>query len=187
MLLLFLSYIENEPDKCQFENMYHSYKKQMLSYAEGILKAQDTAEDAVHNVFLNIARKSWPTVREIQNETDLRNYLLKATKNSCLNTIKIHNRERLSLDDIPEESLYSKADLASEDFVSLISDKIEYEQVVEAVKSLSDTYKNALYYHLVMELPVAKTARLLGQSVSTTQKQLVRGKKQLLSLLNGGR
>ena len=55
--------------------------------------------------------------------------------------------------------------------------------MIEAIKSLDDKYRNVIYYHLVMELPIIKTAQLLGQTVAATQKQLFRGKKMLLSLL----
>ena len=73
--------------------------------------------------------------------------------------------------------------LSDEGFIDSICINIEYTRVVEAIKSLKDTYKDVMYYHFVMELPVIKIAKLLGQTVSATQKQLVRGKKLLLNLL----
>ena len=55
--------------------------------------------------------------------------------------------------------------------------------VSKQIMSFKDTYKDVMYYHFVMELPVIKIAKLLGQTVPATQKQLVRGKKLLLNLL----
>lgn len=57
MLALFLTYLDDENDKILFEEMFYSYRKQMLSFSISILKNKDDAEDAVHNVFLHIAQK----------------------------------------------------------------------------------------------------------------------------------
>ena len=57
MLALFLTYLDDENDKRLFEEMFYSYRKQMLSFSISILKNKDDAEDAVHNVFLRIAQK----------------------------------------------------------------------------------------------------------------------------------
>lgn len=173
-----------EYDKTLFENMFNSYSKQMLALALSILNNKSDAEDVVHNVFLRIAQKNWSTVRGIQNTTDLRNYLLKATKNNALNQIKSNRKQGISLDTVVEFDLGGKETLSDEDFVFAVCNKMEYEKVVEAIKSLSEIYRDVLYYHFVLELSVGETAEHLGRSVDTTKKQLVRGKRLLLGLLN---
>ena len=183
MLSLYLAYLDTEEDKKQFEEMFMSYRKQMISLAFSILKNQEDAEDAIHNVFLRIAQKNWDTVRSIEDKTDLRNYLLKSTKNASLNILKIRSKNNVSLDTIDEFDINGIYNLSDEDFIESICINIEYTMVVEAIKLLKDTYKDVMYYHFVMELPVIKIAKLLGQTVPTTQKQLVRGKKLLLNLL----
>ena len=183
MLSLYLAYLDTEQDKKRFEEIFMSYRKQMISLAFSILKNQEDAEDAIHNVFLRIAQKKWDTVRSIEDQTDLRNYLLKSTKNASLNISKIRSKNNLSLDTIDEFDVNGIYNLSDEGFIDSICINIEYTRVVEAIKSLKDTYKDVMYYHFVMELPVIKIAKLLGQTVSATQKQLVRGKKLLLNLL----
>ena len=183
MLSLYLAYLDTEQDKKRFEEIFMSYRKQMISLAFSILKNQEDAEDAIHNVFLRIAQKNWDTVRSIEDQTDLRNYLLKSTKNASLNISKIRSKNNLSLDTIDEFDVNGIYNLSDEGFIDSICINIEYTRVVEAIKSLKDTYKDVMYYHFVMELPVIKIAKLLGQTVPTTQKQLVRGKKLLLNLL----
>lgn len=44
---------------------------------------------------------------------------------------------------------------------------------------MGDIYRDALYYHFVLELSVHETAKLLNCKVSTVKKRLVRGKKLL--------
>ena len=57
MLVLFLTYLDDENDKRLFEEMFYSYRKQMLSFSISILKNKDDAEDAVHNVFFTHSSK----------------------------------------------------------------------------------------------------------------------------------
>lgn len=44
---------------------------------------------------------------------------------------------------------------------------------------MSDIYRDALYYHFVLELSVPETAKLLNCKASTVKQRLVRGKKLL--------
>lgn len=56
---------------------------------------------------------------------------------------------------------------------------IEYERIVEAIASLDEIYRDALYYHFVLEMSVPEVAKLLDCKVSTVKQRLVRGKKLL--------
>ena len=70
----------------------------MLTLAFAILENEDDAEDLVHDVFCNIAEKYMQSLKNIKNEQDMKNYLLKATKNSALNK-KRDSKHHLSLDE----------------------------------------------------------------------------------------
>ncbi|MBQ9937639.1 MAG: RNA polymerase sigma factor [Oscillospiraceae bacterium] len=183
MLALYLSYIDNDEDKNLFEKIFYDYRKQMVIYSISILKHENDAEDVVHDVFLKIANKYWDTVKSITDPIDLRNYLLKATKNTSLNKIKNNQKKAVLLDTFSEFELSYKGGISDNDFFDIIYNKIEYEKIVKAIEKLKNTYRDALYYHFVLEMSVKETAKVLNQSVSTTQKQLVRGKKMLISLL----
>lgn len=183
MLALYLAYLDDENDKILFEDMYLSYRKQMVTFAVTILGNEDDAQDAVGDVFLRIAQKNWDAVRGIDNETDLRNYLLKATKNTSLNKIKTKKKENVSLDTIMEYDMDGIEDLSDDTFFDLIYNKYEYDKVVQAIKLLNEKYRDAMYCHYVMEMTVPQTAKSLNQKLSATKQQLVRGKKMLLSLL----
>ena len=80
MLLIYMSFIDDESHRRLFEEIYLSYRKQMFLVARTVLKNDSDAEDIVHDVFLRIAKKYMAKISTIENETDLRNYLLKATK-----------------------------------------------------------------------------------------------------------
>ena len=90
MLALYLAFLD-ENDKQLFERIYYTYRKQMLVVARTILQNESDSEDAVHEVFLKIATKHMGIIKSIELETDIRNYLLKATKNTALNIKKKNN------------------------------------------------------------------------------------------------
>lgn len=183
MLALYLAYLDDENDKKLFEEIYLSYRKQMVTFAITILGNEDDAQDAVGDVFLRIAQKNWDVVRRIENETDLRNYLLKATKNTSLNKIMYKKKENVSLDTIIEYEMERIDDLSDDTFLEVICNKFEYDKVLQAICSLNEKYRDVMYCHYVMEMTVPETAKSLNQKLSTTKQQLIRGKKMLLSLL----
>lgn len=183
MLALYLAYLDDDNDKELFEKIFNSYKKQMVILAESLLKNEDDAEDVVGDVFLRIAQKNWDVVRGIKNETDLRNYLLKATKNTSLNMIKVKKKDNISLDTVYEYNINDIEELSDNTFLEMICNKFEYNKIIEAIQSLDTKYRDVLYYHFVLDLTVPQTAKSLNQTLTTTKKQLVRGKKILLSLL----
>lgn len=183
MLALYLAYLDDENDKNLFEDMYLSYRKQMVTFAITILGNEDDAQDAVGDVFLRIAQKNWDVVRRIESETDLRNYLLKATKNTSLNKIMYKKKENVSLDTVIEYEMERIDDLSDDTFLEVICNKYEYDKVLQAIRSLNEKYRDAMYCHYVMEMTVPETAKSLNQKLSTTKQQLIRGKKMLLSLL----
>lgn len=183
MLALYLAYLDDDNDKELFSNIYYSHRKQMVAMAMSIVNNYADAEDVVEEVFLRIAQKYFDIVRHIDNETDLRNYLLKATKNTAINKSKSKKKENTSLDTIIEYNMGDVEELSDDTFIETLCNKIDYDQIIEAIKNLREKYRDVLYYHFVMELTVPETAKLLDQTTSTTKKQLVRGKKMLLSLL----
>lgn len=95
MLLIYMSFIDDESHRRLFEEIYLSYRKQMFLVARTVLKNDSDAEDIVHDVFLRIAKKYMAKISTIENETDLRNYLLKATKNAALDHLRKHRHERV--------------------------------------------------------------------------------------------
>lgn len=99
MLALYLAYLDDDNDKRLFEKIYNSYKKQMVTLVVSILNNNDDAEDTVGDVFLRIAQKNFDVVRGIKNDIDLRNYLLKATKNTSIN--KINTKRKIMYRWIP--------------------------------------------------------------------------------------
>ena len=113
----------------------------------------------------------------------MRNYLLKATKNTSLNKIKGKKKENVSLDSVTEYDIAGIKNMSDDTFLEVICSKFEYDKVVEAIHSLNEKYRDVMYCYYVMEMTASQTAISLNQKLSATKQQLVRGKKMLLSLL----
>ena len=180
MLMFYLSLIDDQDDQIKFEEIYNLYRKQMLLVANSILHNESDAEDIIHDVFVCIATKRMAFIRGIESSEDLRNYLLKSAKNAALNETKKKSRSNVSLDSISE---YDLDDIPDDTFIDLVSDKAEYNKIVEVMLTMDEPYKDILYYHFVLEMSVPAAAKHLNRNVATAKKQLVRGKKILLDKL----
>ena len=183
MLIMYLSLIDNEEDQSAFTDIYNSHYKQMFYLAKSITHNDADAEDVVHDTFMTILRKYKSVLFKLDNATDLRNYLLKCTKNTALNHIKAAKKNPLSLDGMLEDNPDIPI-LSDDSLLDTICTKYDYDKVLDAMQSLNKAYFDPLYCHFVLELSVPETARHLNQSFETTKKQLVRGKKLLLAKLN---
>lgn len=183
MLTFYLTLIDDESDKRSFERLYHSYRKQMLSVARSVLPNDAEAEDIVHDVFVKVASRYMSTIKNLPQEEDVRNYLLKATKNTALNHIKKRARDSVSLNTVLEFHVGTSEDLTDEQFMEKIFAKLEHEKLINALCTLDTKYQEVIYYHFVLEMSIPKVAEVLNRKQGTVKMQLVRGKKLLLSQL----
>lgn len=183
MLTFYLTLIDDESDKRSFERLYHSYRKQMLSVARSVLPNDAEAEDIVHDVFVKVASRYMSTIKNLPQEEDVRNYLLKAAKNTALNHIKKRARDSVSLNTVLEFHVGTSEDLTDEQFMEKIFAKLEHEKLINALCTLDTKYQEVIYYHFVLEMSIPKVAEVLNRKQGTVKMQLVRGKKLLLSQL----
>lgn len=183
MLFLSMIYTDADNDKQFFEDLFDNYKKQMFLLAMSYLHNESDSEDAVQNTFVRIIKNSRDTVLKIENDTDMRNYLLKATKNSCIDIMRKNSKQNMD-SDFTSQSVSGGPNLIDSEFVETICRKAEYEELVLMIKCLDKKYREVLYYHFVLEFSIAETSKILNQNISTTKMQLVRGKKKLMCLLN---
>lgn len=124
----------------------------------------------MHDAFIRIAR-NMPAINRMQDPTDLRNYVLKASKNSALNLLKRDQKYQRcdSMDDL--------SDMSDKTFLDVVCDQVTCKETIAIIDQLDDRYKEVLYYHCILGFSVSEVASLLNRKVSTVKQQLVRGKK----------
>ncbi len=178
MLSLYLSLIDEESEKGQFEEIYLSYRKQMFLLANSILRNEQDAEDTVHDVFYSVASSHMYIITEAKNKTDIRNYLLKSVKNASFSLLR-KKKTRLEYEENnqKEQSVFS-----DDEFLDRLCSQLEGQELMNAMSALDQKYREVLYYHFVLDLSVSETAKLLGREPDTVRKQITRGKNILSAL-----
>lgn len=171
MLALYMALIEDEADKIKFENIYYSYRKQMLMAANEVLKNETLAEDAVQNALLGIAKR----IKNVQdnNPQMLRAYVLTAARNAAINLLKKekkHEHMRISMN-------------VADAVVSTDQSDDKLEQVKTAICRLPLLYREVLMLHYVQNMNYAQMAELLHRSQSALRQQVSRGKKMMRQVL----
>ncbi|ALL06955.1 hypothetical protein AQ505_16545 [Pedobacter sp. PACM 27299] len=76
-------------DERAFAVIYHRYRKRIYAYALTILKAEDGAEDIVHEVFINIWKH-----HHLEDIENLEAYLQVAARNTILKRLRRQKLER---------------------------------------------------------------------------------------------
>lgn len=175
MLMFYMSLIDNDDDREKFEILYNKYRKRMVYTAYSVLGNNEDAEDAVHDTFIRIARNMRSIGDPNSNET--LSYVLKAVKNTAINLSQKNaaRNQHIQLEDIEN--------ISDGQFFEELRIQENYEEVVEAIQSLSDTYRDVLFYYFVAGMKSKDIADVLGRKRSTVQQQIIRGKKKLLEIL----
>lgn len=125
------------------------------------LKNYADTEDIFQNVFLKYATSSI----KFENDEHEKAWFIRVTINKCKDLLKSFFRNRtVSLDDIVEkpEAIPS-----------------EYREVLEAVLSLPQKYRNVVYLHYYEGYSAPQISHILGKNVNTVYTLLTRSKKML--------
>ena len=173
MLLLYTAMIDDTQDQLRFEDIYYSYRKQMLLVAQRILHDPMEAEDAVQTAFLGIARQ----IKRIPagNPQIVRAYVLTAAKNAALNMLpkRQQQNELLSI---------SEFDIADDhNLFDQIASSQDYELLFKAIRKLPAIYREVLMLKYVQGLTMKEIAALLDRKAATVHQQITRGKKLLIA------
>ena len=174
VLATYLNMITGQTDKLRFEQLYHSYRKQMLAVAYRILENPDDAEDAVQDALLGIV-KSISSLRELE-DTALRAYVLTAAKNAAL---KILYRNKKGTD---TERILELDYKESESVFQTVLNTMDADLLLRAMRQLDPIYRDVLLLTYVQECDLQETAATLGRKEETVRKQLYRGRKLLIEL-----
>lgn len=131
------------------------------------LKNYADTEDIFQNVFLKYATSSI----KFENDEHEKAWFIRVTINKCKDLLKSFFRNRtVSLDDIVEKPEAMPSD---------------YREVLEAVLSLPQKYRNVVYLHYYEGYSAPQISHILGKNVNTVYTLLTRSKKMLREILGG--
>lgn len=175
--------IETVEDRQDFETIYKTYRKQMFFVVNTILNNDTDSEDVVHDVFMKIAARHMSVLKRLRNEQEVRYYLLAAAKNTAINMVKRKCRSNLSIDNMGHGVPLHENLIVQDDFLDVVAYRNDHEKVMDALIHLKETYRDVLYFYLVMDLSVHEIASILDRNLLTVKKQVTRGKQMLCKLL----
>ena len=169
---------QNEKDL--FTEVYLGYRQKMFRYAMALLRDEGDAEDVVQEVFFAVAKAGAGRLPDLEREGRLWLYLSVAVRNRSLTLLKKRGAELVG-----EQTVYEYLDRQN------AGDSTEqtagYRFLVEAIRAMPPEYADALYCALVLELPAAETAALLGLKPATVRKRVSRGREILRKKLGEDR
>ena len=105
----------------------------------------DDAEDVVQDVFFTIASSHMDILTKIEDPTDLKNYMLKATKNKAISTLR---RQKIQKEC---ENKFIDFNLEFNDsvFVESVCAKVEYDELLDAINSSFENSERKTCYDKV--------------------------------------
>lgn len=148
------------------EEVLEQYGNMLFRYALMMLGTAQDAEDAVQDTLL----KFWQKAPEFKDKDHEKAWLLKVTANRCRDILRTRIRRG-------ETALECLAELTS-----ITTESMEDSGIVEALMTLPEKYKQALYLHYVEGYRVEDIAGIIGKTASAVKMRLKTGRELLLEV-----
>lgn len=175
MISFYLSILDNDEDKKQFETLYIQYRQEMYAIAYSIIHNKEDSEDAVHQAFIKIAN-NFEKVRQIPCQ-EIKPYIVIIIRNTSINLYNSNKRKA-------EHSAELDDNLISVD-VNLL-ENFEYEELVIKISELPQIYKDIIFLYYLEEFSTKEISKMLNISVNAVWKRTERAKKLLKKSLESG-
>ena len=148
-----------------FIETYNRHVDMVYRVCYSFMKNQTDAEDMVQETFLRLLSNT----KKFADERHEKAWLIVTASNLCKDTLKNWWRTNENIDDYPDIPQKSSGSST----------------VMEAILSLSDDYKTAVYMYYYEGYSTAEIAGFLGCPDATVRSRLSRARKQLQAMLGG--
>ena len=171
MLLFNLSLADGGEERNRLAEIYQKYLGWMLKISYHYLQSQEDAEDAVANVFVNLAK----AVHSIPwgNEKDTKAYLFICVRNSTFNLLKANARHKTvsfdTLFNIPSNVSTEETVQTSETLNSLFC----------FIEKMDVIYRDVLTLYIKFGMSLKEISDVLGTPFKTVETRFNRGKSIL--------
>lgn len=157
-------------DDKAFEQMFKAHYKELHSYANVMLRDEDTAEEIVQSMFLKFWEK-----RELLNvQTSIKAYLYKCVYNDSLNYLK-HQKVKTKYQDFAAYTMNDHHEAASS---RLELTELQY-KLQEALNELPEHCRTIFQMSRFEELKYREIAEQLDLSIKTVENQMGKALKIL--------
>lgn len=171
-------------DRSEFESLLKPVLGMAFRYANRLAGDADAAMDLVQDASVQAFRAR----HTFQSGTNFKAWFLKVLTNIFYAQRQRKRLETSPIDDAPDAILYehakaSGADLSADDPAAYFFNKVDMQQVNEALDRLPDEYRDAATLYFVSDMSYEEIAETLGIPIGTVRSRLHRARKQLQSAL----
>jgi len=145
------------------KHLFDEYFHQLVFSAFNYVNDRGQAEEIVQDVFVKV----WQNFDQLQTVKDLKAYLFKAVKNSCLNFLKHIKVRQKFIDDTGGGS-----SLVQKSHEETIAEEETKKKVHQAVNKLPDTWKEAFMLSKYNKLKYHEIAEEMNISQKTVEKYM---------------
>lgn len=148
-------------DEKAFEILFHRYYQNLCVFASAIVKDDNTSEEIVQDLFV----KLWEDKNRLIIDTSVKNYLLRSTKNKCINYLK-HNQIK---------NRYAKKILAKPESNVSYENYVEfdlYKKIEESINALPEKRQEIFRLSREEGLKYREIAEKLNISIKTVETQM---------------
>ena len=153
----------------KLEEVIAEHGDYLLRVAYLYVKNRGTAEDIVQDVFISFYQKQ----EQYRGDASLRTYLVKMTVNRSHDYLRSWTHKRINL----FEKITGKSTNYTPE--QAVVEKVEKQELVEALFKLSVTYREVLILYYFEEMTTVEIAKLLDCPEATVRTRLQRARKQL--------
>lgn len=177
MIDFILSTMDNEEQRNELAALYAKYKNRLYAIAKSNLHNEIDAEDAVQEVFSEIANK--PEVFFAVLPEKRAAYLSSMVKKLSVNMFKVNNK----IPKVPIDELHEDIEASSIALENALFDKIDHDEVMQFVYKLPKMQRSVLILHCLHDLSIDETAQILDISLSTVNKHLMLARKSVKAFI----
>lgn len=156
-----------------FETLYLKYKDKIKYFIYNIVKDYEKAEDITQEVFIYIFKN------KVREDSSFKYYLFLVAKSKSLTYLSTEKRR----EGIVDKYLSNDDERIEKDVLEIITKQEEKEELLKAINSLSEKYRNALYLNKIEGFSYEETAKILNTSIANVKNLIHRGKKELQKIL----
>jgi len=175
MLLYALSYLDNDTDKTNFENIFRKYHQDIYKRIYFILKNKEDTDDAMQNTWICI----FTHIEKFRNKDDIamRAYILRIAKYQAISFLREKRKTEKNICNIDSVENVDNSELFDLCEIEGVS------AVLECIKMLSEEQRDVLNLYYLHHHSLKEISKLLNLSESAVASRWTRGRKKLISLL----
>lgn len=178
MLQIYLSMLDTEEERSEFQRLYELYSTRMYHVARKYVNNTNDAEDAVHEAFLRVASKSANVFKVSEDKKGaflftLVRYIAVDMFNKTIKHREISFDD--TLDSTPDDSI---------PFEELVMGEISHQELIDYINTLPTGMRDVVNMKYIVEMSNRDISSALGITENAIRQRLFSAKKYIQAFLD---